>query len=654
MHWTPGRTAAGLAATVSIVGLAPGAAHGAADIKATLSYQCATASGLQKATVRISGNAPATGIPGKPLRIGPVTVTVTGGEGTTGLLERTTGGGQAGGIITLSVTAGQAGGDHVDAQWPPLLVTSADPAAVSATGQVPSVTTAAGGAVTWRVRDLVITPVGSGRPVKCTADKEGVLATVPVRGAAGAPPGTAGNPAASDRARRAATGPVRLVEDLPPCDPKPEWTWNPDPDLQMPDPPPGSTPNSETAYDPACGRLALTANILKADAATLTEGMASLHYSAGTWMHSDLNYLRIDNFGTVAVRPATATTLGFGFLPTAATSEIRQEGLANISGITSPPGSPGGPGPDRAIAKSKANLRVTEIKANGVTVPVGARCGTATPVNLTVHRDLGRQSIYDPGLYTGTATIPRFARCGVGEDISPLLTASVSGPGNTVEVNQSGLCFLGHNDGRPCVPGPIANTAWTVKPGGTITATATGVTIGDIDTTSMITCATSKITMDADLSHRQGRIAAITDFSFDGCTDLDGVPYEVSVLPYRDRRFSGTRYDPATGSALLNTKMRLRIKGADGCTADIGNGAAPPHERVQNLNAVYDNQTRTLHMLDFSNFVSMWVNSSSGCSGWQRQSAGTAGILIGLNILDYTETGIYTLDPEQTITGPTP
>jgi hypothetical protein len=514
------------------------------------------------------------------------------------------------------------------------------------------VTTAVGGAVTWRARDLVITPVGTGRPVKCTADREGVLATVPVRGAAGTLPGTAGNQAANGRDRRA-TGPVQLVEDLPPCDPKPEWTWNPDPDLQMPDPPPGSTESSGNPYDPVCGRLALTANILKADAATLTEGMASLHYSPKTWVQSDLNYLRIDNFGTVAVRPATATTLGFGFLPTTATSEIRQEGLANISGITSLPGSPGGPGPDRAIAKSKANLQVTEIKANGVTVPVGAGCGTAVPVNLTVNRDLGRQSIYEPGLYTGSATIPRFARCGVGEDISPLLTASVSGPGNTIEVNQSRLCFLGQNDGQPCVPGPVANTAWTVKPGGTITATATGVTIGDMDTSSMITCATSKITMDADLSHRQGRIAAITDFSFDGCTDLDGVPYEVSVLPYENRRFSGTSYDPATGTALMNTKMRLRIKGADGCTADIGNGAAPPHERVQNLNVLYDNPSRTLHLFDFNTFVAMWVNSSSGCSGWQRQPAGS-GVLIGINILDFTETGIYTLSPEQTITGPTP
>ncbi|QKG27097.1 DUF6801 domain-containing protein [Actinomadura verrucosospora] len=657
MTKAPGRTAAGLAATAAVVALTPGAAHGATGFRTTLSYQCATAAGLQKATVRISGKAPASGAPGRPLTIGPVTVTVTGGNRTTGLLGGKTGGEQAGGTISLAVTAGQAGGRPVDAQWPPLPVKAAHDTTITATGPVPSVTPMSGGGVTWRAGDLTIAPADAGRPVKCTADREAVLTTVPVpaRRKAVTPP-TARTPLAPGRgAGRTAIGPMRLADDLPPCDPKPAWTWNPDPALQMPELPPGTTVPPEDKSQPECGRLNVVSNIGKAHVAALTQGMVSVLYTTRAPRNEADNYIRYDNLGVVATNPATTSTLGFGFLPTTATSVFQQVGVGNISLISPLDWTlPGGPGPARVLAKAKENVRVTAVQANGVPIPVGPRCGTAKPMTVALTRDAGRSSVQEAGLYSGSVTVPRFAGCGVGEDISPLLTASISGSGNTVEINQSALCKM-NGPSQPCTPGPVAKTAWSVKPGGKIVGTGSGVTIADADFGGMITCTTSKITLDASLPHRTGRIADISGFAFDGCTNEVGVPYEVTAVPDHGRHLQGASYDPTTGQSLMTYRLRMRLKGADGCTAELGNGAAPPGNRPQTLSAMYDNATHTLHLFwSLNDFTPLWVSTATGCeASWQTRPAGT-GVLLGIDINTFAETGIYSFSPAQTITGPTP
>jgi hypothetical protein len=44
------------------------------------------------------------------------------------------------------------------------------------------------------------------------------------------------------------------------------------------------------------------------------------------------------------------------------------------------------------------------------------------------------------GPLTGFVAIPRFAGCGVGEDLDPLLTASISGPDNFIKLIQGVPC----------------------------------------------------------------------------------------------------------------------------------------------------------------------------------------------------------------------
>jgi hypothetical protein len=447
---------------------------------------------------------------------------------------------------------------------------------------------------------------------------------------------------------------MRLASDLPPCAPDPNWTWNPDPDLQMPEAPPGTIFPPEDKSQLKCGRAQVITNIRKADVAALSKGMLSVIYSTRISRNDAYNYARYDNLGVVATNPTTVSTLGFGFLPTTATSTFQQLGVANISLISAPYSNlPDGPGPARVLAKAKETVRVTGIQANGVTIPVGSRCGTAKPMMVALTREAGKSNVLDAGIYRGSVTVPRFAGCGVGEDISPLLTASISGSGNEVEINQSRLCKI-IGPGQPCTPGPVAKTKWSVKPGGKIVGTGSGVTISDGDFGGMITCTTSKITMDASVSHRTSRIADISGFTFDGCTNEMGVPYEVTAIPDRNRHLQGATYDPATGQSIMSFNLRMRIKGADGCTAEIANGTPPPGDRSQTMGAKYDNATHTLHLFwDVNGFTSLWVSSATGCPGsWQTRPAGL-GILLGFDLYAFAETGIYTFSPAQTITGPT-
>jgi hypothetical protein len=44
------------------------------------------------------------------------------------------------------------------------------------------------------------------------------------------------------------------------------------------------------------------------------------------------------------------------------------------------------------------------------------------------------------GPLTGTTTIPPFSGCGVGEDLDPLLNASISGPDNFMKLTQGVPC----------------------------------------------------------------------------------------------------------------------------------------------------------------------------------------------------------------------
>ncbi len=153
--------------------------------------------------------------------------------------------------------------------------------------------------------------------------------------------------------------------------------------------------------------------------------------------------------------PITATFLAFRFVPVTATlqlTELTPINIVSVSGITKPPY------PITVHATTTLSVHVSDVKVNGVPLAVGARCGTAKPVRLTLigHGDNTipprGYTVSTGGPLTGTLFLPRFVRCGVTENLDPLLTGSISGPGNFAMMTQGKLC------------GPSQPKDWTCPP----------------------------------------------------------------------------------------------------------------------------------------------------------------------------------------------
>ena len=159
--------------------------------------------------------------------------------------------------------------------------------------------------------------------------------------------------------------------------------------------------------------------------------------------------------GQPELPPVTATFLAFRFVPVTATLHLVELGpihIVSVSGITKPPY------PITVRASSRVSIRVSSVMVNGVPLQVGTRCQTQTPLDLVL---IGKgDNTIPPTGYTvptggplsGTVTIPPFTGCGVTENLDPLLTGSISGPGNFIKMTQGKLC------------GPSQPAVWTCPP----------------------------------------------------------------------------------------------------------------------------------------------------------------------------------------------
>jgi hypothetical protein len=153
--------------------------------------------------------------------------------------------------------------------------------------------------------------------------------------------------------------------------------------------------------------------------------------------------------------PVRSTFLGFGFVPVTATLTLREVGTINIvsNSITNKP-----PYRLSLTAKSKVAISVSDVTVNGVPLQVGSGCRTAHPAELTLHAHGANTfpprgyTIPTGGPLTGTLTIPKFVHCGVTQNLDPLLTGSISGPGNFAKMIQGELC------------GPADPAGWTCPP----------------------------------------------------------------------------------------------------------------------------------------------------------------------------------------------
>lgn len=152
--------------------------------------------------------------------------------------------------------------------------------------------------------------------------------------------------------------------------------------------------------------------------------------------------------------PVTTTFMAFGFVPVSATLHVTELGLApivSVSGLLPP-------FPITVTATTKISIRISNVRVNGVPLAVGPGCRTKSPTTLVVVAH-GKNTIPpegytlpDGGVLSGTVTIPPFTRCGVTENLDPLLTGSISGRGNFVKLTQGKLCAPSQPQNFVCPP----------------------------------------------------------------------------------------------------------------------------------------------------------------------------------------------------------
>nr|WP_157527923.1 DUF6801 domain-containing protein [Kibdelosporangium sp. MJ126-NF4]CEL16651.1 hypothetical protein [Kibdelosporangium sp. MJ126-NF4]CTQ88997.1 hypothetical protein [Kibdelosporangium sp. MJ126-NF4] len=161
------------------------------------------------------------------------------------------------------------------------------------------------------------------------------------------------------------------------------------------------------------------------------------------WWEVDPNGEQIDCGaikGDLLWPPATGSFVTFGFVPTTAKVTVIPDGPAegrlrfNIFKGT-----------------AKAFLALSDAKVNGTPLDVGPNCRTAEPVVIDLKSDLEHWDTFMGGTMEADVTIPPYKGCGAKENLDPLLTGLISGPGNHLKLTFSELHTCDPPD-QPCVP----------------------------------------------------------------------------------------------------------------------------------------------------------------------------------------------------------
>ncbi|MER6528002.1 DUF6801 domain-containing protein [Streptomyces sp. NPDC001508] len=477
-----------IAAFVVLAATVPAAAvaAGIREVDTELPYVCTLPSGQRPVTVRVSAAFPDRVAAGEPIRPADVTTTVEFPAQAVADLAATGAPGVRSAETRLTVAVAQNDAT-AEATWrgtaQPVVLPTAGPLTLTATGDVPTVTGRGAGELTLSAADFAVDLAlgaaddGAAEPaaltVECAlaedAPDNGLLAAVPVGpdpggpdGSPSASPSPSGTPtrqggAPADRQRERSPrvsgdtpGGTGARPDAPPC----RY------DARYP-----AGPMSLNAY------ITGYANVRKLKGAALIPLTCTLieqgepefefypDFSGGTIKQHSTGDLY--NGGRAWSPPFEATFLTFGFTPTKATMVLEQTGPLTIDSLGAT---------DFVFTSTDTYvrvplvLRVISLTVNGTPLEVGPNCRTEKPLaspepdpahhpgdHLVLH-GRGEQVTGEPatgylllsgGPLTGEVTIPAFTGCGAGgERVDRLLTASVSGSGNYVKQMQGQTCYV--------------------------------------------------------------------------------------------------------------------------------------------------------------------------------------------------------------------
>lgn len=631
MRWTPRSSAwtAGITVPATAAALIAGVPPAAGDIGAELPYACTTASGTRNIGLRVATRTPRAGKVGRPLQLGKITVSLgLSGGAADDFLSADPGaspsqGAQGGSVSTqvsgslrLAVTVTQ-NGQTVEAGWPVFAVAgrpgSQGDLRLTGAGVVPPLLPRAPGDVIWSGGELTLTlSHGTSRPasVTCAPEREARLGRVPIQDSHG-PGGPAPGGRGSGRPAPKAPAPAG------PADPKcvelpgglePGGGLNPDKRL-APEPPLFSDVTVSDPKDgvPLCARVAGFTNAKKLGAANPIAAETLIRRGYRTARDNARNYAYQQSYALPLPMPSTGTMLGFGFMPTTATATVEQVATAdpknNFANIAShftrvsdlPAAFDGG-----STVKSFVAVQVKNILVNGIPLDVGARCGTG-PTLLVLKNFLGNDHTdrFDPsdgGTYIGTVRIPAFSGCGAGEDLSPLLTASISGGGNVVRLESGKWCPVGSEE----CDLPREPTTFTVSPGGDVTLTSKPFVITGNEPGAELRCASAAMELNLKKGHWQSRfqLGKVKAATFTGCRrQANGQPSVPQTVTAEARPWTinARAYDAGVLTASLDGLL-IKSSGRDGCELRFGRTGepidGPPVEMFGQMVGTYSNSTK--------------------------------------------------------------
>jgi hypothetical protein len=183
----------------------------------------------------------------------------------------------------------------------------------------------------------------------------------------------------------------------------------------------------------------------------------------------------------------------------------------------------------------------------------------------------------------------------------------------------------------------LAAATWTVKPGGSVTGTATQATVTDSTKGLSLTCtaSTSKGSLKSGTGLAGAGIGTVTSFAFSSCTA--GASATVSVT---GASLNAITYSGATKVAKMTiTKFHgtFSVTILPGCSATVDGTSATAHNGL--VKATFSNGTDSLKVLATGGNLHLY-HPTSGC--------GTA--FSNGDAVNFTAS--YKLSPKQTITSP--
>jgi uncharacterized protein DUF6801 len=465
-----------------------------------LAYQCRFPSGPRPVEVTVAAGLPSAGRTGRPIQPTGVRLTMALPQAAVadlaGLHSTAVSAATMFGIDTANSPSGTS------VVWAGATRRAADVPArgglvLKTSGRVPSLTPTLPGDVTLAAAGLSLTltpgtanatPSPSPTPVPGSAPNQGATPApstadgvalrvnctlVPGQHATLATVAVAGAPVRVSQASRASRA-SRVSSGKNLCPPLPAKGLKLNPKFPPPKAPKGAKVNFPTPAN-ACAYIVGYSNVRKLNGASLIgPGLTALSLNVRTVIkNGNPGYFEFDNAGVLDFKPcptcktvhglppAHATFLGFGFVPVSATLQLTEVGTTNVFAI----------GTAFALTTnlifSEVALRVFDVKVNGVPLDVGPHCQSAHPIVLRLVGNPNSKppySVQGGGPLTGEITLPPFRGCGVGENLDPLFTASISGPGNFVLLTQGELCSVIGNFGceqtpdgnfRAVIPKPI-------------------------------------------------------------------------------------------------------------------------------------------------------------------------------------------------------